>query len=575
MESKSLVYPKFILSSSIILSKHHYHMIDSTINSAADYVSIKLFEYQREDVRKMLFTENNIGQGGINASPTGTGKTIEFIFLIFIDFLYNPSRKTLYICSNQTLANQTEAEFKRIINHPSFKIGNSKESIISIVTKNKLLKNQEFKEIEWYRIVFDEAHKIKNDNSIIRKKLLELKFSKLWLVTATPDINGNKDQESLIRIFTNYPIIMIKNDKEKIFDLLNIPHLNEKIVFLKFLKSEAKIYKEFLEIFHLIDDENSESDSDEYDDEYDADEYDADIDNERKFSHLLWIIYINILRSFCNGVTMKFPRSVNKRILYDNRCYSCSKNNKCLYFYCCNIYSCFSCVIKDNKKSRFYCFRCRKSWIQYIQVLLQHQQYYMNHLSRQYNEEEIRNMIEDHEKRTEGRNIKFLQLAKILEEIKEKKIIIFSERSQVLKKLELFLSNRSDRMKDIKIYRIDGQVTNKKREKILEEFKYNNSSDKDILLITLKTGGEGLNIIEATCAIILEPYWNYGTEKQAIDRIYRIGQTKPTFSYKLYIRGTIEELFIELQNEKRDKKRVRTKEIINYKTLSDIFKRYY
>src|SRR4029077_3446475 len=74
----------------------------------------------------------------------------------------------------------------------------------------------------------------------------------------------------------------------------------------------------------------------------------------------------------------------------------------------------------------------------------------------------------------------------------------------------------------------------------------------DVLLVSLKAGGVGLNLTAAEYVFLLDPWWNPSTEAQAIDRAHRIGQTNPVFAYRLIARETVEEKVIELQNTKRD-----------------------
>ncbi|XP_061899198.1 E3 ubiquitin-protein ligase SHPRH-like [Entelurus aequoreus] len=80
----------------------------------------------------------------------------------------------------------------------------------------------------------------------------------------------------------------------------------------------------------------------------------------------------------------------------------------------------------------------------------------------------------------------------------------------------------------------------------IHKFKENLSSFKyekniNILLLPLHTGSNGLNIIEATHVLLVEPILNPAHELQAIGRVHRIGQTKPTFVHRFLIKSTIEE----------------------------------
>jgi len=82
--------------------------------------------------------------------------------------------------------------------------------------------------------------------------------------------------------------------------------------------------------------------------------------------------------------------------------------------------------------------------------------------------------------------------------------------------------------------------------------KFQNSEHFKVFLMTLKTGGVGLNLTEADYVYILDPWWNYSAEQQAIDRTHRIGQKRNVFCYRLISRGTIEEKILELQEKKKE-----------------------
>eukprot|EP01066_Platyproteum_vivax_P000185 Platyproteum_vivax@DN10208_c0_g1_i1.p1 len=71
-----------------------------------------------------------------------------------------------------------------------------------------------------------------------------------------------------------------------------------------------------------------------------------------------------------------------------------------------------------------------------------------------------------------------------------------------------------------------------------------------ILLVSLKAGGVGLNLVSACRVYLTDLWWNPAVEAQAMERVHRLGQTNPVHVYKLCIKDSIEEKMLELQNKK-------------------------
>ncbi len=88
------------------------------------------------------------------------------------------------------------------------------------------------------------------------------------------------------------------------------------------------------------------------------------------------------------------------------------------------------------------------------------------------------------------------------------------------------------------------------RQKLVNQFQ--NDDTYRVFLMTLKTGGLGLNLTAADHIFIFDPWWNKSVENQAMDRAHRIGQDKTVFSYKLITQGTIEEKILKLQELKNE-----------------------
>jgi SNF2 family DNA or RNA helicase len=139
-----------------------------------------------------------------------------------------------------------------------------------------------------------------------------------------------------------------------------------------------------------------------------------------------------------------------------------------------------------------------------------------------------------------------VKLDLLIENIKEKtgnhKILVFSQFVQMLQLIKGRLDNEN-----IHYEYLDGQTTD--RQARVENFQ--NNSNVRVFLISLKAGGTGLNLTEADYVFLVDPWWNPAVENQAIDRCYRIGQTRKVMAYRMICRDTIEEKIASLQTKKK------------------------
>lgn len=67
------------------------------------------------------------------------------------------------------------------------------------------------------------------------------------------------------------------------------------------------------------------------------------------------------------------------------------------------------------------------------------------------------------------------------------------------------------------------------------------------MLMSLKAGNLGLNMVAACHVILLDLWWNPTTEDQAVDRAHRIGQTRPVTVTRITIKDTVEDRILALQ----------------------------
>lgn len=153
------------------------------------------------------------------------------------------------------------------------------------------------------------------------------------------------------------------------------------------------------------------------------------------------------------------------------------------------------------------------------------------------------------------------ELEKVWQEDPGSKVLIFSQFLGFLDLLEeSFKSNNTP------FARLDGKLSLKERIAVLQEFgnDRSNTSSKissvenrqnigSVLLISMKAGGVGLNLVAARTVFITDPWWNAAVEDQCVDRIHRIGQTADKVRVrKFYVRNSVEERIIELQKRKKN-----------------------
>jgi len=124
------------------------------------------------------------------------------------------------------------------------------------------------------------------------------------------------------------------------------------------------------------------------------------------------------------------------------------------------------------------------------------------------------------------------------------KSIVFSQWTKVLDLIEGPLKSH-----DFQFARLDGKMNRAQRTAQLDKFKL--SRYCNVLLISIRAGGVGLNLTHASRVYIMEPYWNPAVEQQAIDRVHRMGQTLPVQCIRFIVRDSIEESMVETQERKR------------------------
>lgn len=80
--------------------------------------------------------------------------------------------------------------------------------------------------------------------------------------------------------------------------------------------------------------------------------------------------------------------------------------------------------------------------------------------------------------------------------------------------------------------------------------KPNQSPNPTVLLISLRAGGVGLNLTAASNVFMMDPWWSFAIEAQAIDRVHRMGQIRDVNVTRFVVKDSIEERMLRVQDRK-------------------------
>ena len=135
-------------------------------------------------------------------------------------------------------------------------------------------------------------------------------------------------------------------------------------------------------------------------------------------------------------------------------------------------------------------------------------------------------------------------LKRNLKEDPKGKTVVFSQFTSFLDLIEPALTRDH-----IPFLRFDGSMAQKTRATVLAEF---TSSPKPfVLLLSLRAGGVGLNLTCARKVFMMDPWWSFAVEAQAIDRVHRMGQEGSVRVVRFVVEGSIEEKMLRIQERKK------------------------
>ncbi|TIC05781.1 hypothetical protein E3Q16_01818 [Wallemia mellicola] len=146
---------------------------------------------------------------------------------------------------------------------------------------------------------------------------------------------------------------------------------------------------------------------------------------------------------------------------------------------------------------------------------------------------------------------KLMLCMRLLEELIQRghKTLIFSQFVSFLDILEDYLVDGLG----WNICRLDGSTSQEEREEQIEFFN-EKSDDPDapkVFLLSTRAGGLGINLVGADSIIFYDSDWNPQVDIQAMDRVHRIGQTRPVLIFRLITQNTIEQRMMDVAKSKR------------------------
>eukprot|EP00924_Labyrinthula_sp_SR-Ha-C_P005593 maker-scaffold_92-snap-gene-0.0-mRNA-1 protein AED:0.51 eAED:0.53 QI:0/0/0/0.33/1/1/3/0/909 len=171
------------------------------------------------------------------------------------------------------------------------------------------------------------------------------------------------------------------------------------------------------------------------------------------------------------------------------------------------------------------------------------------------------------------------------------KMLIFTQSVQTMNVLENilveFLEHSSDLDSDARFMRFDGSTSTNERFSLVKEFNSSSVKKCPVFLLSTRAASEGINLVSANRVVLFDCCWNPSYDNEAKCRVWRFGQKKEVFIYKLIGAKTLEnsiyaqqnkkgELFGQVVDQKTTKRKVTAQELqylFNIKSYREIQKK--
>ncbi len=136
--------------------------------------------------------------------------------------------------------------------------------------------------------------------------------------------------------------------------------------------------------------------------------------------------------------------------------------------------------------------------------------------------------------KTSGKHAELKTICQTLIE-KQEKLLVFSQFQSMCQPLADWLAEIFGHKGLV----LTGKTPPARRGKLVETFQQD--SGPPFFVISVKAGGTGLNLTQASHVVHFDRWWNPAVEDQATDRAFRIGQKRNVIVHKFVCRGTLED----------------------------------
>jgi len=455
-----------------------------------------------------LISLYELGVNGILADEMGLGKTIQAIsFLGYLLEAKGIAGKHLIVCPNSVMGNWAK-EFKKWLpnlrvvkliarkefRHDTFeKYIRTREFDVCLTSYEGVnICKSELKRVHWKYVIVDEAHRLKNDESMLSKNLREFNCDLKLLMTGTP----------------------LQNNIKELWSLLN------------FIMPDLFDSSDIFEVYLQGNNENrssGEGNKNNGDAVAEGDTANFKEEIEKKNEEFITALH-RILRPFI----LKRTKEVVAQTL---------PPKKEVHVYT---------GLTEQQVNIYRSILLKRPLVEELRSSMN----ILMELRKCCNHPYLFEGVEDPTLDPMGEHLiqasgKLSVLDKLLKKLfGGHQVLIFSQFTSMLDILEDYL-----RLRGYEYCRIDGNTFIEDREMQIEEFTAPEST-KFVFLLSTRAGGLGINLYTADTVVIYDSDWNPQVDLQAMDRAHRIGQKNVVMVYRMITESTVEEKIIERQKVK-------------------------